>query len=628
MSFRRQHIRNVRATIEAGTPLDGEYVYDQTLKTIRAGDGATLGGSLLKKWRYSFPISPAQITANQNDYNPTDLTIGETLFLNSDAARSITGIVAGGSGARITLINRGAFDITLKNADAGSTAANRFLFDGDVVLRANGSVELQYSVTDTRWMRANGGTKFSTVPQELVMAGVITPAQIAANQNDYAPADSVTATKTTVLASILRLSSDASRNITGMVDPRDGVVKTLINVGANPIVLKNADVGSTAANRFDFGADVTLAAKQSAKIRYDGTDSRWKLEAATAGASVAAGAVTAQTLAASAMAFVGMINGTLVPSVAGSALTVALKTQAGIDPSAADPVYAIFRNATAANGDYTVLTITAATSLVISSGSSLGVSANSTAFRVWVVGFNDAGTFRLGAINCLSGTDIYPLNGWGIATSTAEGGAGAADSAQTFYTGTAVAAKAYATLGYMTWETGLAAVGTWAAGPTRAQLFGPGVPLPGTPIGGARADVGSLATGTTLMTPNDTIPVNTQGDQYMSKAYTPQSAANLLDVTSQMHLSNSSGASQIAAMLFQDSIANAIKVADVTQNTAAFICAIYINHTQLANTTASTTFKIRGGGNTAGTFTFNGVSGGRLYGGTMNSFIDIRERMA
>src|SRR5258706_7973472 len=96
---------------------------------------------------------------------------------------------------------------------------------------------------------------------------------------------------------------------------------------------------------------------------------------------------------------IGMINGTLVASVAGSALTIAIKTLAGTDPSATDPVYVAFRNATLATGDYNILAITAATSLVISSGSTVGAT-NNVAFRLWIVGFNDAGTFRLGAVNC------------------------------------------------------------------------------------------------------------------------------------------------------------------------------------------------------------------------------------
>jgi hypothetical protein len=37
-------------------------------------------------------ISPAQITANQNDYNPTSLSTSSVLRLNTDASRNITGL--------------------------------------------------------------------------------------------------------------------------------------------------------------------------------------------------------------------------------------------------------------------------------------------------------------------------------------------------------------------------------------------------------------------------------------------------------------------------------------------------------------------------------------------------------
>lgn len=625
MSIITQHRRGTRAQAEANTPADGEFWWDQTLKAVRAGDGATLGGFLLKRWRYFFPLSPAQITsAIVNDYSPTDLAIGENIFLNSNQLCGLTGLAGGGAGARVTLINRGSFDISLYIENALSTAANRFSFESDIILRPKSSVSLQYSVTDSRWMRADGGTKFSRVPQELIMEGVITPAQIAANQNDYAPSQGG---NTFALVSIVRLSSDASRNITGMVDVRDGVEKVLLNIGTNPIVLKNADAGSTAANRFDFGTDVTLAAKQSAVIRYDATDSRWKLVASTAGSGVAAGAVTAQTLAASSLgAFVGMVNGTFVPSVAGSALTIALKTLAGADPTAADPVFVVFRNPTAATGDYAVLTVTAATSLVISSGSSLGTT-NSTAFKIWVVGFNDAGTFRLGAFNSVGGTNVSPLAAWGIASSTAEGGAGGADSAQTFYTGTAVTSKAYIPLAYMTWETGLGAAGTWSAGPTRTQLFGPGVPLPGHAYLLGRSDSNSVATGTTQIPHDNTIPQITEGDQYMSLAVTPSSAAHLLRVKAQLFLANTGAALTVMnCALFQDATANALKACVQRQGGANFFHApAELSHVQLAGLSASTTFRVRAGSNAAVTTSFNGEAGAGFYGGTLNSFLEVEE---
>lgn len=541
MSQTVQHRRDSRANIEAATPADGELGWDQTLKAIRMGDGATLGGLLMKKWRYSYPVSPAQITADQNNYNPTDLGIAETLLLTSDAARSVTGIAAGVAGARMSIVNRGSFDITLKDASASSTAANRFQFGADVVLKANGAVELQYSGGDSRWMRANGGAKFSVVQEELLLSGVITPAQITADKNDYAPTDSVTATKTTALASILRLSSDASRNITGLVDPRDGAVKTIINAGTNPIVLKDASTSSTAANRFDFGADITLAAKQSATIRYDGTDSRWKLEAATAGGAVAAGAVTAQTLAASGLgASVSMVNGAIAESHAGSAVTFALKTLAGADPTAGDPVLFVFPDGA---GGFVVRTVIAAMSLVISSGSSLGIGATSQAFRIWIGAFDDGGTVRLCAgVFSVPGTSLqtYPVNEGVPGSSTAEGGAGAADSPGVLYTGTAVTAKFFRLIGYADYETGLASPGAWASSPTRIMQVGPGGPRPGTRLQRKRFNTSTPTTTTST----------SYVDSNLSVTITPTSPINFVDVAWFSDVSTNNGTSGGFVSLF------------------------------------------------------------------------------
>lgn len=186
----------------------------------------------------------------------------------------------------------------------------------------------------------------------------------------------------------------------------------------------------------------------------------------------------------------GMINGTIVASVAAGALSVAVKTRAGADPSAADPVAFLFRDSNAAIGDYYAYTVASALSMTLSAGSTMGF-LNSAAGRLWLVAFDDAGTVRLGLINCLQRSAaaqntfaaIFPLGAWGDASSLADDGAGGSDSAAQFYTsnGHAVTLKAYATLGYLTWESGLAAVGTWTA-PTRIQLFGPGVPLPGRSV--------------------------------------------------------------------------------------------------------------------------------------------------
>jgi hypothetical protein len=336
-------------------------------------------------------------------------------------------------------------------------------------------------------------------------------------------------------------------------------------------------------------------------------------------------------------------NLSLALTVAANALTIAVKDRAGADPVAtsgkSSEALVPFRNATVATGDFNVRSISAAHSLVVSSGSTLGTVANQ-AFRLWIVEFDNAGTPVLAVINCLThaagagaGRDvqsIYPLRAFGIASTTAEGGAGAADSAQTFYSASALASKPFRVLGYATWETGLATPGTWSAGPTRIQLFGPGEPLPGDILQVQRTDTGAVATGSTVLPWDDTIPQATEGDQYMSQAITPSSAANVLYSEVLWNGSASVTATQITVALFQDATANALAatVTDDAANAATQPHQAFLTKSILAGTSSATTFKVRAGGSAAGTTTFNGSSSARKLGGVMASSIEVRELMA
>lgn len=106
------------------------------------------------------------------------------------------------------------------------------------------------------------------IDEALFISGTISPTTITSNQNNYNPTDLST-------ASVVRMTSDASRDITGFAGGAAGRVLFLFNIGANPIVLKN-DTTSTAANRFLFGVDRTLEAGRSIIIVYDSTVSRWR----------------------------------------------------------------------------------------------------------------------------------------------------------------------------------------------------------------------------------------------------------------------------------------------------------------------------------------------------------------
>lgn len=319
-------------------------------------------------------------------------------------------------------------------------------------------------------------------------------------------------------------------------------------------------------------------------------------------------------------------NLTLVASVAGNALTIAIKGFDGNDPSSSNPVSIPFRSVTASSGDVDVLTLTAATSLVISSGSTMGFT-NATAGRLWIIGFNDGGTFRLGAVNVLSGTSIMALRD-GIYSSTAEGGAGAADSAQVIYTGTAVTSKPLTVLGYMEWSAGLTTAGTWAIVPTLVQVLASGVALPGESLGLVESRTGAAATGTGLIPSDNTIPQITEGDQYFSLAVTPQSSANILTI-SHNGIYTDTGIVSVSAALFQDSTANALAATGpVLISAANNAVTMQLLHRMKAGTSVSTTFRIRAGGNVGGALSINSYNTTQVFNGVASSFLSVEEIMA
>jgi hypothetical protein len=123
----------------------------------------------------------------------------------------------------------------------------------------------------------NGLTSGSAnVTQDIQWSGRISPTQIIGNQNNYNPAGLSSST-------ILRLNSDASRNITGLIGQKDGSIRLIINIGSFPIVFKNQDAGSLATNRFDFGADLVLGASQSVSVYYDSVSTRWRAQGSGGG---------------------------------------------------------------------------------------------------------------------------------------------------------------------------------------------------------------------------------------------------------------------------------------------------------------------------------------------------------
>lgn len=173
-------------------------------------------------------------------------------------------------------------------------------------------------------------------------------------------------------------------------------------------------------------------------------------------------------------------NCTIAASVGSNLLTVSLKDNAGSDPSASSPCNINYRNATASTGSLTLVQQTTAISISTNAtGASLGSVAN-TAFRFWVVVFNNTGTNVLALFNAWDGSSIQPLNEGVLASTTPI--SGSATSAGVFYSpnGTTVSSKAYRILGYIEYNsTGLTTPGTYASGPNFIQVFGSGIRKPG-----------------------------------------------------------------------------------------------------------------------------------------------------
>lgn len=199
---------------------------------------------------------------------------------------------------------------------------------------------------------------------------------------------------------------------------------------------------------------------------------------------------------------VGMINGKIVVTAGSNALGVAIKSNiSGNDPSASDPVDFIFPTST---GGFTIIRLTAALSLTVPSTANLGVTAGEP-FRLWVFAVNDAGTIRLGIVNCTpdnSSIITFALLEETVNTTLLDT---ASDAGQTLYTNVAVTGGQLRILGYLEWtSTGITVSGTWSVtNLTRVQLMGPGVPRPGDVVQILHL-TNTTSTGATTTTPVST----------------------------------------------------------------------------------------------------------------------------
>lgn len=162
-----------------------------------------------------------------------------------------------------------------------------------------------------------------------------------------------------------------------------------------------------------------------------------------------------------------------------------------------NPCVLDFRSTTLTDGTPVTRTISAAINTVISSGSTGGATSGVQSDIV-IAAIDNAGTVEVAWTNLSGGQDLSET---GLISTTAEGGAGAADSATTWYSTTARTNVAYRVVGMV--RSTQATAGTWATTPSLVQGNGgaPQVKLAmsaagAAPIYACRAWVNFNGTGT------------------------------------------------------------------------------------------------------------------------------------
>ncbi len=169
---------------------------------------------------------------------------------------------------------------------------------------------------------------------------------------------------------------------------------------------------------------------------------------------------TDSTDRAAARSLLGIDQPALTFSVGSSALTIGLKTPAGADGTSAAPVSMPFRSATLTSGAVVVRKLTAAATLVVSNGSTLGTSSGVDAW-LYIYALDNSGTIELAISGSYYGDHF-------IGSTTAEGGAGAADSDSTIYSTTSRSSVAMRLLAAV--RSNQTTAGTWAAVPVECRL--------------------------------------------------------------------------------------------------------------------------------------------------------------
>lgn len=268
----------------------------------------------------------------------------------------------------------------------------------------------------------------------------------------------------------------------------DRSVKVGIGSGANPdALIASIQAAEASATASAFAAD---ASADAAAISEANAAASAVAAAASAASAVLPSSTKAQFNSACSdgdFLFVGDVTASpqifdVDAAVAASALTVTINAQS-----------INFRGGTLTDGTPVTRTVSSPISMTVSSGSTLGT-VNGQAARLAILAIDNGGTVEAAIVNLAGGTNLDETS---LISTTAEGGAGAADSASTIYSTTARSNVAFRVVGFI--DITEATAGTWASAPTKVQgVGGQALAMSGLGFGQTWQNVlGSRTSGTT-----------------------------------------------------------------------------------------------------------------------------------
>ncbi len=131
----------------------------------------------------------------------------------------------------------------------------------------------------------------------------------------------------------------------------------------------------------------------------------------------------------------------------------------------------------------------------------------------------------------------------------------------------------------------------------------------------------SVATTTSTIPSDTSVPQNTEGSEYFTLAITPTSATNVLIIEVHLAYCGHNGGNEFVAALFQDATASALTADIIAMTNTYSRMPLDMKYIMVSGTTSETTFKVRYGDAVGGT----AYVGDADFGGLAQSSIVITE---